>query len=325
MPDGYGGSGEGSGNQYGGDGGSSAANVARLGMGLGGTGSELAGTNNVAPSPGYGQGSSNPIMGDPNKPWGEMSDQDKAAFYAENPRWSAFTSTLQKLFGGATLGGIVQNQLVPEFVSQQRGVAEGVGYPGAENTYSSFKQDDTTQGRGGNMADASGLTGSLSTILDLVGGINSMTAGQSTGAQSAADPFAQYRSGLASTYASALAPGGSTNIEAMPGFTQYKTGVMDPALEASQRAAASTGQLYSGGEQQALQKTGQQGYYNFMTDYMNRLATGSGATQSPYNAANLGVQQQNQNQQAQMQGLGAIFQGVAGLPGLFSSIGSLFA
>jgi hypothetical protein len=202
-------------------------------------------------------------------------------------------------------------------------VAQGISYPGAEDTYSRFK-DNTTQGRGGGMADTSSLTGSLSTILDLVGGINAMTAGQSSGAASAADPFAQYRPGFAATYASAMAPGGATNIAAMPGFTQYKTGVMDPALEASQRAAAGTGQLYSGGEQQALQKTGQQGYYGFMTNYLNSLATGAGAANNPYNAANLGMQQQNQNQQAQMQGLGAIFQGVAGLPSLFSSIGSLF-
>ena len=332
MPDGDGSSGEGSGNQYGG-GDSNAGNAARAGMGFAGTGSGLTGSGVDAAqagvgggytgtaSPGYGQGSSNPIMGDPNKPWNQMSDQDKAAFYAQNPKWGAFTQTFQNLFGLSTVGKM-QSLMNPGFVSQQQGVAQGVGYPGAENTYSSLNNENTT--KGGGMADTSSLSGNLSTILDLVGGINSLTAGQSSGAQSSADPFAQYRSGFASTYASAMAPGGSTNIAAMPGFTQYKTGVMDPAMEASQRAAAGTGQLYSGGEQQALQKTGQQGYYGFMTNYLNSLATGSGATQNPYNAANLGVQQQNQNQQASMQGLGAIFQGAAGLPSLFSSIGSLF-
>ena len=338
MPDGYGGSGEGSGNQY--SGGSEGGNAARAGMNFARTGSGLTGSGVSAAQAGEGGTSLSGYMGvgstagsgagagvnmygaDPNKPWNEMSDADKAAFYAQNPRWGAFTTALQKLFSGGTGLGVAQNKLAPEFVSQQRDIAQGISYPGAENIYSSLNNENTT--KGGGMADTSSLSGNLSTILDLVGGINSLTAGQSSGAQSSADPFAQYRPGFASTYASAMAPGGSTNIEAMPGFTQYKTGVMDPAMEASQRAAASTGQLYSGGEQQALQKTGQQGYYSFMTNYLNSLATGSNANQNPYNAANLGVQQQNQNQQASMQGLGAIFQGVAGLPSLFSSIGSLF-
>ena len=328
MPDGYGGSGEGSGNQYGGG----DSNAGNTGSGLTGSGVDAAqageggtsfsGYMGVGSTAGSGAGAGVNMYGaDPNKPWNEMSDADKAAFYAQNPKWGAFTQTFQNLFGLSTVGKM-QSLMNPDFVSQQKGVAQGVGYPGAENTYSSLNNENTT--KGGGMADTSSLSGNLSTILDLVGGINSLTAGQSSGAQSSADPFAKYRPGFASTYASAMAPGGSTNIAAMPGFTQYKTGVMDPAMEASQRAAAGTGQLYSGGEQQALQKTGQQGYYGFMTNYLNSLATGAGATQNPYNAANLGVQQQNQNQQASMQGLGAIFQGVAGLPSLFSSIGSLF-
>jgi len=178
---------------------------------------------------------------------------------------------------------------------------------------------------GGGMADTnsfSSFAGDLPSILNIAGGINSLFNQPSAqAAQSSADPFAPYRPGFAATYAGAMAPGGSANIEAMPGYTQYNTGVMQPALQASQRAAAATGQLYSGGEQQALQKTGQQGYYSFMTDYLSKLAAGAGVGQSPYNAAALGNTVSSQNQQGVMQGLGAIGQGFSGLSGMFGNTG----
>jgi hypothetical protein len=114
-------------------------------------------------------------------------------------------------------------------------------------------------------------------------------------------------------YAGALQPGAPVNINQMPGYTQYNTGVMQPAMQASQRAAASTGNLYSGNEQIALQKTAQQGYYGFMTDYLNRLAQGSGATDNPAQAAALGVNQSNLNDSAVMQGWGGISSGLSAL------------
>jgi hypothetical protein len=132
-------------------------------------------------------------------------------------------------------------------------------------------------------------------------------------AQAKADPFAQYRSQLGSMYSGALQPGAPVNINQMPGYTQYNTGVMQPAMQASQRAAASTGNLYSGNEQIALQKTAQQGYYGFMTDYLNRLAQGSGATDNPAQAAALGVNQSNLNDSAVMQGWGGLSSGLSAL------------
>jgi hypothetical protein len=97
----------------------------------------------------------------------------------------------------------------------------------------------------------------------------------------------------------------------MPGYDQFKTGVMDPALEASKRSSAASGMMRSGNEQIALEKTAGQGYYGFMTDYLNRLATGSGATTLPSQASALS--QGNLQQQSQMQGLGGIVQGIGQL------------
>jgi hypothetical protein len=173
------------------------------------------------------------------------------------------------------------------------------------------------------------MLGAIASIVGIAGGINSLTGGgvsqmlggegSPTGAQAQqmADPFSQYRGNLASMYSGALQPGAPSNIESMPGYSQYKTGVIDPAMKASERTAAATGQLYSGKEQEALQKTGQQGYYGFMTDYLNRLAQGSGATQNPATAAGMGLAQTGANQQGFMQGLGALGTSVSGLSGQF--------
>jgi hypothetical protein len=161
----------------------------------------------------------------------------------------------------------------------------------------------------------------VGTVVGIAGGINALTGGGLTEAlgfgesapsgaeaQQMADPFSQYRANLGSMYAGALQPGAKTNIESMPGFSQFKSGVLDPAMQAAQRTAAKSGMLYSGNEMEALQQTGQKGYYGFMTDYLNRLAQGSGAVNNPAQAAGMGLAQMGQNQQGIMQGMGALGQ-----------------
>jgi len=169
---------------------------------------------------------------------------------------------------------------------------------------------------GGGITDALGLGGGTQTVS---GGSTSTAAG----AQAAADPFAQYRSNLGALYAGALTSGSGVDPTKLPGYSAYKTGVLDPSLDASKRSAAASGQLYSGNEAIALQKTGQQGYYGFMTDYLNRLAQGSGATQNPATAAALGVQQGNISSAGVMQGLGGIATGLAGLYGGTNTMGNV--
>lgn len=173
----------------------------------------------------------------------------------------------------------------------------------------------------------------LATGLTIASGVNSLTGGAITKglgfgpkggeggidseAQKAADPFSPYRADFAKQYAAAMAPGARTDITQMPGYTQFQSGVLDPALQASQRAAARGGLQYSGAESASLQKVGQQGYYAFMTDYLNRLATGSGAAASPAQGAQLGYTSGQDQMQGISQGLGALATGVKGLSGMF--------
>jgi hypothetical protein len=211
------------------------------------------------------------------------------------------------------------------------GVTSG-GVGGATGAAQAQAAVDAAKGAGGLSSILSSAGGkmdlsSFSSILNIASGINSLTGGgissalgigpgstpTGTQAQTMADPFAPYRNTLAGWYAGALTPGAQTDITQMPGYSQYKSGVLDPAMDASKRSAAASGQLYSGNESLALQKTGQQGYYGFMSDYLNRLAQGSGATQAPAQAAGMGLAQTSANQQAFSQGLGGVGQGIAGL------------
>lgn len=166
--------------------------------------------------------------------------------------------------------------------------------------------------------------GTVATVVGIAGGIKSLTsspgqAGQQ--AQQAVDPFASYRSKLGEMYSGMLQPGAKTDITKMPGYSQFQTGVMDPALEDSKRTSAASGMMRSGNEQIALQDTAQRGYYGFMTDYMNRLATGSGAGYAPSEGGKAGITQSNLQQQAQMQALGGIVQGAGQLYGQYGGGG----
>ena len=178
---------------------------------------------------------------------------------------------------------------------------------------------------------------SLTTVASVVGiaaGVNSLTGGgvsklfggsgsaSGAGVQAAADPFSPYRSNLAAMYSGALTTGSTLDPTKMPGYSQFESGVLDPAMEASKRSASKSGMLYSGNEQIDLQNIGQKGYYGFMTDYLNRLAVGSGAGAAPSEAARLGLVQDSQNQAAFQQGLGALSTGLSGLAGQYSGTGT---
>ena len=165
----------------------------------------------------------------------------------------------------------------------------------------------------------------IASYVTVAAGVNSLTGGgvsklfggqgqQSGGSATAtANPMAPYQAQLAQMYQGYLQPGASSNIQAMPGFSQYKTGVLDPAMEASQAKAASTGQLYSGAESAQLQQIGQQGYSGFMQNYLSNLYTG--ATGNAYAGQTAGNTVNTANQQAFQQGLGSLATGLQGFAG----------
>ena len=287
-----------------------------LGMGLGGTGG---GAN----PPGIGGNMASPI-GTAGQ-WGAQTNPN-AGF--------SFTANAGTL-GKAALGGIMSGPL--GFLG---GLLGGVSYSaptyntGAAITGYSPGSDTTN---GGTFSGGPGGGSDLAGALLVAGGITAGSgatagtgAGTGTGAANPADPFAPYRADLAKQYAGALTPGASSNIQAMPGYSQYNTGIMQPAMMAAQRVAATGGNLYSGGEKARLQTLGQQGYYNFMNDYMNRLAQGSGAVNNPATAVGLSQEAardaqriQDANQKATMSNLGFGVQTFNQLGG-FDSIKNLF-
>jgi hypothetical protein len=155
--------------------------------------------------------------------------------------------------------------------------------------------------------------GGIASVVSIASGVNSLMgggggSGSSGGAATtaAADPFAPYRGGIADIYSGILTGKAPVDATQMPGYAAYKTGVMDPALEASKRSAAASGMMRSGNEDIALTKTAGQGYYGFMTDYMNRLAQGSGAAQNPAQAVGLGLGATQAGYQGLGQGIGAL-------------------
>lgn len=288
-----------------------------VGMGLGGTG----GGANL---PGVGGNMASPI-GTAGQ-WGAQTNPNAGFSFNAN------AGTL----GKAALGGILGGPL-----GILGGLLGGVSYSapsyntGAAITGYSPSSDTTS---GGTFSGGPGGGSDLAGALLVAGGITAgsgATAGTGAGtgagaASNPADPFAPYRADLAKQYAGALTPGASSNIQAMPGYTQYNTGIMQPAMMAAQRAAATGGNLYGGGEKARLQTLGQQGYYNFMNDYMNRLAQGSGAVNNPATAVGLSQEAardaqriQDANQKATMSNLGFGVQTFGQLGG-FDTIKNLF-
>ena len=169
---------------------------------------------------------------------------------------------------------------------------------------------------------------SAATVASYVGiaaGVNSLTGGgvsklfggqgQQSGASATAtaNPMAPYQAQLAQMYQGYLQPGASSNIQAMPGFSQFQTGVLNPALQASQAKAAGAGQLYSGAESAQLEQIGQQGYSGFMQNYLSNLY--SGATGGALAGQQAGNTVNTANQQAFQQGLGSLATGLQGFAG----------
>lgn len=170
------------------------------------------------------------------------------------------------------------------------------------------------------------LTGAASAI-GIAAGVNALTGGgitnalglsgsatPSTAAGSAtavANPLAPYQANLAAQYAGYLQQGNTVDPTKLPGYSQFQSEVLNPALQATQRASAATGQFQSGNEQIALQQTGQNAYSTFMNNYLGQLY--SGATGNAATGAQFGANQLAQSNANVLSGAGMVMQGLSGL------------
>ena len=233
-------------------------------------------------------------------------------------------------------GGVEPGTYGPRMTDSQQAIAGAIPIIGpflkaygAQNVYSAggagWQGTDSDlaskYGTGSTSGSSSGIgTGTLGAALGLAGALTSGGSGSYT--PNPADPFGQYRAGLAQQYGEYFTQGNQPDITKMPGYSQYKSGVVDPAMSTAMASNAARGMSYSGAEQAQLQKIGQQGYYGFMTDYLNRLAQGSGAGASPLAAAQFAAQQQQAQQDATMGWLGAGANWLLG--GGFNKLSNLF-
>jgi hypothetical protein len=233
-------------------------------------------------------------------------------------------------FGAAAVGGVgaasgFGGSAVP---GEGSGIATSVGGSTVADTVAGATPAVAAGGGGGGGLFGTGLTlQNISQGLSIASSLNGITGGALFGnksvsgsqAQNNADPFAPYRPGVAADYAAALSSGGTTDPTKMPGYSQWMSGVLNPAMSAVAGKDAAMGLNGSTNQQTDLLKTAQNNYYGFMTDYMNRLAQGSGAVNNPAPAAGQGLGQSNLNQSGMAQGVGALNQGIQTLNGYQSS------
>ena len=87
---------------------------------------------------GGGGGGGGSDYSDPNPSWSNMTDAEKAAFYAANPTMAGITQFGQKAFGYTSLGAL-QRAMQPGFVSDQGLIAMGVNPAAYQNAKEGFR------------------------------------------------------------------------------------------------------------------------------------------------------------------------------------------
>ena len=110
---------------------------------------------------GYSGVSSNPG-------WDALSNEEKAAFYGQNPTMAGITQLGQKAFGLSSYG-MLQNALQPAFVSEQKAVAQG---PMALSGFTNFGKESAIPGGG---MVSPGMSGNFSPETGLQGGGSGQT------------------------------------------------------------------------------------------------------------------------------------------------------
>ena len=103
---------------------------------------------------------------DGNSGWGQLTPLEQAQYYSMNPTMAAITQFGQNLFGYTT-PGLLQNYLVPNFVSDQKAIANGQLMQQYMQQYDQFGNllDMTAQGSPAQMGGQSGMsTGGIGSI-----------------------------------------------------------------------------------------------------------------------------------------------------------------
>ena len=144
---------------------------------------------------------------DPNPGWSNMTDREKASYYAENPTMAAITQAGQKAFGLTSLG-MLQNYFSPETVNtavlNAQGFDRGGGFLAEPSGLLGPLGQTSYQSGVGNPAEGGGGSGGQSISSDGQGGYGGTPGSNGPGDGTSSD-YAQ--GGL-----SALAQGGISNL-----------------------------------------------------------------------------------------------------------------
>ena len=90
---------------------------------------------------GGGGGGGGSDYSDPNPAWSNMTQAERAAYYAANPTMASVTKGLQGLFGN-TLYGKIQNYFNPNFVTEEGLIAMGVNPAAYQTAKESFRASE---------------------------------------------------------------------------------------------------------------------------------------------------------------------------------------
>jgi hypothetical protein len=90
---------------------------------------------------GGGGGGGGSDYSDPNPAWSNMTQAERAAYYAANPTMASVTKGLQGLFGN-TLYGKIQNYFNPNFVTEEGLIAMGVNPAAYQAAKESFRASE---------------------------------------------------------------------------------------------------------------------------------------------------------------------------------------
>ena len=90
---------------------------------------------------GGGGGGGGSDYSDPNPAWSNMTQAERAAYYAANPTMASVTRGLQGLFGN-TLYGKIQNYFDPNFVTEEGLIAMGVNPAAYQAAKESFRASE---------------------------------------------------------------------------------------------------------------------------------------------------------------------------------------